>query len=98
MHEDFTLTARRGIETIFVGPILLNQTILECLKDAGFKIPSSCTSGTCGTCMMSLISGEIASSDEEFAGLDDDELPDEAILSCQAQPNSDLIVDIRAPL
>jgi phthalate 4,5-dioxygenase reductase component len=35
-----------------------NQTILEALRAAGHDIPSSCESGTCGTCRTRLLAGE----------------------------------------
>ena len=47
--------------------------------------------------MMSLLEGEIAAVDDVLPGLDDEDLPSEAILSCQALPISDIIVDIRMP-
>ena len=36
-----------------------NRSILEALRDAGITIPSSCESGTCGTCRTRLIAGEV---------------------------------------
>ena len=93
----WTVTARRGAQSLGVYPITAEQTILDALDEANIRIPRSCTSGTCGTCMMSLLEGEIAPIDEILPGLDDDGLPDEAILSCQAHPTSDVVVDIRTP-
>jgi len=94
----WSVTARRGAKSLGVYPITAKQTILEALDEAGIRIPRSCTSGTCGTCMMSLLEGNISPSDEILPGLDDKGLPDEAILSCQSHPASDIVVDIRAPL
>ena len=34
------------------------QTILEALRDAGLRVPSSCESGTCGSCKTRLLAGE----------------------------------------
>ena len=49
----------------FMGAKLLGQTklvvgdtIVEHAESAGVNIPTNCTSGTCGTCMVTLLSGE----------------------------------------
>ena len=60
----WTVTARRGAQSLGVYPITAEQTILDALDEANIRIPRSCTSGTCGTCMMSLLEGEIAPIDE----------------------------------
>lgn len=36
-----------------------DQSILEALEAQGYKVPSSCESGTCGTCRCSLIDGDV---------------------------------------
>lgn len=41
------------IVTVPVG-----RSILETLRDAGMHVPSSCESGTCGSCKTRLIEGE----------------------------------------
>jgi phthalate 4,5-dioxygenase reductase subunit len=35
-----------------------SKTILEALRDHGLEVPSSCETGTCGTCRTKLIAGE----------------------------------------
>jgi len=35
------------------------RSILECLRRAGVAVPSSCESGTCGSCKVGLLSGEV---------------------------------------
>ncbi|MGE0627645.1 MAG: 2Fe-2S iron-sulfur cluster-binding protein [Hyphomicrobiaceae bacterium] len=35
------------------------STILESLRQAGFSVPSSCESGTCGSCKTRLLSGDV---------------------------------------
>ncbi len=39
-------------------PIAQDKTILESLREQGVSLSSSCESGTCGTCLVRLISGE----------------------------------------
>ena len=37
----------------------VGATILDVLRKAGHPVPSSCESGTCGTCRTTLVSGEV---------------------------------------
>ena len=51
----------------------VGKTILEALRDHGLDVPSSCESGTCGTCRTRLISGDVdhrdlVLADDEHAG------------------------------
>jgi phthalate 4,5-dioxygenase reductase subunit len=35
-----------------------DRTILEALREHGLEVPSSCETGTCGTCRTKLLDGE----------------------------------------
>ena len=39
--------------------LVLGDTIVEHAEFAGVNIPTNCTSGTCGTCMITLLSGDV---------------------------------------
>lgn len=65
--EDFASrsTARAGEDRPFVVrfegeaiEVPANASILETLRAKGHRIPSSCESGTCGSCRMKLVAGE----------------------------------------
>lgn len=45
-----------------------DRSILEALRDEGIRVPSSCESGTCGSCRMQLIAGEVEHRDYILVG------------------------------
>ena len=52
----FTVRLAKSGDTITVP---VGVTILEALRAAGHEVPSSCETGTCGTCRVKLLSGEV---------------------------------------
>jgi phthalate 4,5-dioxygenase reductase subunit len=63
-------------------------TILDALRKAGLRMPSSCESGTCGTCRTGLLAGEAEHRDLVL-------MPDEqgsAIMPCISRSRSDVLV------
>ena len=65
------------------------QTVLQTLIDAGYDPPFSCTSGVCTTCMAKLTKGKVEM--EANYGLDEGEVAEGYILTCQSHPKSDEI-------
>jgi len=63
-----------------------DKTILDSLVEAGYDPPYSCTSGACSTCVAKVISGKVEM--DACHALDDDEIKDGYILSCQAHPST----------
>ncbi len=66
-----------------------DKTVLDTLIDAGYDPPYSCTSGVCTTCMAKLEKGTVEM--EVNYGLDEDEVKEGFILTCQSHPTSDEI-------
>ncbi len=72
--------------TLSVPP---NKTILDTLLDLKYDAPYSCTAGACSTCMAKVLKGSVKM--EACYALDDDEIAEGYILSCQAHPTSEEI-------
>lgn len=66
------------------------QTILDASHEAGADLPFACKGGVCCTCKGKVIEGS-ARMDVNFA-LDEKEVEDGFILTCQAHPTSDKII------
>jgi ring-1,2-phenylacetyl-CoA epoxidase subunit PaaE len=64
-------------------------TILDVLVKAKYEPPYSCTSGACSTCMAKVLSGKVTM--DACYALDDDEIKDGYILTCQSHPQTDIV-------
>jgi len=74
-----------------------NEAVLDAaLREEGCALPYGCRSGTCGSCMATVLSGEVAYPDGVTppALSDQDQATGKALL-CQARPLSDLVIEAR---
>jgi 3-ketosteroid 9alpha-monooxygenase subunit B len=62
------------------------NTLLQTARIAGLRAPSSCETGSCGTCMARVVSGSARMLNND--ALDDDEVADGWVLTCQSLPTS----------
>ena len=69
------------------------QTILETLLANEVETPYSCEGGYCGTCKAKITDGTVTM--EDPTALDEEELEDQWILTCQAIPTSDCTIEIQ---
>ena len=69
-----------------------NLSILDLAEEEAIEIESSCRSGTCGTCKVKKLEGEIQYDGEPDA-LDDEEQQQGYILSCIAMPVGKVVID-----
>jgi ferredoxin-NADP reductase len=69
-----------------VVPYRAGNTVLQTARMAGLRAPSSCESGSCGTCMARLVEGSVRMINND--ALTDEEVADGWVLTCQSLPTS----------
>lgn len=57
-----------------------NQTLLECLLEKGFDVPSDCCEGLCGSCQLDIDDGEIDHRDKVMTKMERDSM--KLMISC----------------
>ena len=67
-------------------PYSPGDTLLQTARMSGLSAPSSCEIGSCGTCMARLTQGSARMINND--ALEDDEVDDGWVLTCQAVPTS----------
>ncbi|BDX31050.1 hypothetical protein TUM20985_15970 [Mycobacterium antarcticum] len=86
---EVTILLDRTTTTVAARP---GETLLETARRAGLTPPFSCEAGNCGTCMAKLTEGSATMRVND--ALDDDEVADGYVLTCQAVPDgANVIVD-----
>lgn len=68
-----------------------DTTILDAAESVGVEIDNSCRVGTCGTCVVRLLEGEVTMAVED--GLHPDDKADGLVLACQACAKANVVVD-----
>lgn len=72
--------------TTVTQPYRTGTTLLQTARLAGLKAPSSCEVGTCGTCIGQVVEGSARLLNND--ALDDDEIAEGWVVTCQALPTS----------
>jgi len=62
------------------------KTVLDAMIDLKYDAPYSCMSGSCSTCIAKITDGKVEM--EECYALDEDEIAEGLILTCQAKPTT----------
>lgn len=70
-------------------PRVPGETLLDSARRAGLEPPFSCEAGNCGTCMARLEEGDVTMRVND--ALDEDEVAEGYILTCQGVPDSDSV-------
>ncbi len=87
-NTPFTVRLARSDET-FCVPV--DKSILEVLREAGKVLPSSCESGTCGTCRTRLVAGE---PDHRDLALAEHERPRNIMICVSRAKSPELVLDL----
>ncbi len=66
-----------------------DKTLLDVLLENKYDAPYSCTAGACSSCMAKVLKGSVKM--EACYALDNDEIADGYILTCQSHPTSDVV-------
>ena len=87
--------AEAGTVTIYLDrkkvsvPLVPGETLLESARRAGLEPPFNCEAGNCGTCMARLEEGHATMRVND--ALEEDEVAEGYILTCQGIPDTDSI-------
>jgi phthalate 4,5-dioxygenase reductase component len=87
-NKPFVVRLQRSNESFEVGA---NQTILEALRAHGHRVPSSCESGTCGSCKIGLAAGEAEHRD---AVLSEEEQTHHIMVCVSRAKSPELVLDL----
>ena len=83
--KEFDVVLRHSGQRVTVGS---KQSILEALRQVQIRVPSSCESGTCGSCKVCYVDGTV--SHRDLALLDDEK--SSQIIVCVSRATSDVLV------
>jgi len=81
--DEITIELDRRKTTVQYRP---GNTLLQTARTAGLRAPSSCETGSCGTCMARIVTGSARMLNND--ALDDDEVAEGWVLTCQSLPTS----------
>ncbi len=84
----FTVHLQKTGTTLAVAA---DQTILQALRGAGLRVPSSCESGTCGSCKTGLIAGEVEHRDMVLSS---EEKADHIMVCVSRAKSPELVLDL----
>lgn len=87
-NKAFTVRLQKSGTTVEVGA---DQTLLEALRAFGYHVPSSCESGTCGSCKTGLLHGEAEHRDMVLGA---DEQAGQIMVCVSRAKSAELVLDL----
>jgi toluene monooxygenase electron transfer component len=72
-----------------------DDTLLRAGLRAGLGLPYECNAGSCGTCKVELLEGEVHSLRPEAPGLTERDRAKNRVLACQSRPTTDCSIKVR---
>ena len=88
----------RGQKLLGTAILDENLTICEHAIASEVEIPTNCTSGTCGTCLVSIISGNVDMGDDMPNGIDEFTVEEGGRLACISRVKENIDIDIIPPI
>jgi ferredoxin-NADP reductase len=88
LASTFAVSFTRSNREIACGP---QQHVLDAARQAGVRLPASCTQGMCGTCKVKLVSGQVEM--KHNGGIRQREIDQGMVLLCCSKPLTDLVVE-----
>ena len=71
------------------------DTMLRAGLRSGLGFPYECNAGSCGTCKVELVEGQVTSLRPDAPGLAERDRAKNRVLACQAQPGTDCTIKVR---
>ncbi len=84
----FSVTFAKSGKTVACPP---GMTVLAAARQAGLRLPSSCTRGVCGTCKSRMLSGRVDM--QHGGGIRPREIDQGMVLICCSRPLEDVVID-----
>ena len=81
----------RLVKSGITVPVTAEQSILQALRAGGHRVPSSCESGTCGSCRTGLLSGDVEHRDMVLGV---DEKTDQIMVCVSRARSGELVLDL----
>lgn len=72
-----------------------DDTLLRAGLRAGLGLPYECNAGSCGTCKVEILEGQVTSLRPDAPGLSDRDRAKNRVLACQARPATDCAIKVR---
>ncbi len=72
-----------------------DDTLLRAGLRAGLGFPYECNAGSCGTCKVELLEGQVTSLRPDAPGLSERDRLKNRVLACQSRPGSDCAIKVR---
>jgi len=88
----------RGAKLLGQTTEMIGKSLVEHAYQANVAIPVNCTRGHCGSCLVTLLFGEVSVPDPLTHGLDEDIMREGARLGCIGIPKGDVDIDILPPI
>lgn len=92
VNAPFQITILRSGQNPVTIECASDTYILDAAENSGIYLPFQCRTGSCGTCVASLLSGSVDQSDQLY--LDEDQIASGCMLTCISYPMSNSTISV----